>query len=79
MTERTTSRRRWRIGELAEATGLTVRTLHHYERVGLLAPATLALLRRVDPPKNLAGWDPELFRYLDQALAGLDEKENNPC
>lgn len=40
MAERTTTRRRWRIGELAEATGLTVRTLHHYERVGLLAPTT---------------------------------------
>jgi DNA-binding transcriptional MerR regulator len=39
MKERATSRRRWRIGELADATGLTVRTLHHYEHIGLLAPA----------------------------------------
>ena len=31
--------RRWRIGELAAATGLTVRTLHHYEHIGLLGPA----------------------------------------
>ena len=31
------STRRWRIGELAGATGLTVRTLHHYEQVGLLS------------------------------------------
>src|SRR6185436_8546401 len=38
MRTRTTSRRRWRIGELADATGLTVRTLHHYEHLGLLAP-----------------------------------------
>jgi len=38
MKERATRRRRWRIGELAEATGLTVRTLHHYEHIGLLAP-----------------------------------------
>ena len=39
MKERaTTSPRRWRVGELADATGLTVRTLHHYEHVGLLAP-----------------------------------------
>ncbi len=38
MKERATTRRRWRIGELAEATGLTVRTLHHYEHIGLLAP-----------------------------------------
>jgi pimeloyl-ACP methyl ester carboxylesterase len=29
--ERATTRRSWRIGELAAATGLTVRTLHHYE------------------------------------------------
>lgn len=27
-----------RIGELARVTGLTVRTLHHYDRLGLLAP-----------------------------------------
>jgi DNA-binding transcriptional MerR regulator len=26
----------WKIGELAEATGLTVRTLHHYDDIGLL-------------------------------------------
>ena len=38
MKERATRRRCWRIGELAEATGLTVRTLHHYEHIGLLAP-----------------------------------------
>ncbi len=30
---------RWKVGELADATGLTVRTLHHYDEVGLLAPA----------------------------------------
>jgi len=28
----------WRVGELAEATGLTVRALHHYDEIGLLAP-----------------------------------------
>lgn len=38
MKERATNWQRWRIGELAEATGLTVRTLHHYEHIGLLAP-----------------------------------------
>jgi DNA-binding transcriptional MerR regulator len=26
----------WRVGDLAKATGLTVRTLHHYDRIGLL-------------------------------------------
>jgi MerR family transcriptional regulator, thiopeptide resistance regulator len=33
-------RRRWRVGELAKASGLTVRTLHHYEHIGLLAPGS---------------------------------------
>jgi cob(I)alamin adenosyltransferase len=32
-------KRQWSIGELAEATGATVRTLHHYDRLGLLVPA----------------------------------------
>ncbi|HTR71527.1 MAG TPA: MerR family transcriptional regulator [Mycobacteriales bacterium] len=30
----------WRVGELAERTGLTVRTLHHYDQLGLLAPSS---------------------------------------
>lgn len=29
----------WRIGELAAVTGLTVRTLHHYDEIGLLVPS----------------------------------------
>ncbi|MFW5418002.1 MerR family transcriptional regulator [Nocardiopsis sp. CNT-189] len=29
--------RTWKVGELARLTGLTVRTLHHYEHVGLVA------------------------------------------
>jgi DNA-binding transcriptional MerR regulator len=33
------SERQWRVGALAKATGLTVRTLHHYEDVGLLVPS----------------------------------------
>jgi DNA-binding transcriptional MerR regulator len=29
----------WKIGELARRTGLNVRTLHHYDEIGLLSPA----------------------------------------
>ncbi|MEY9215128.1 MerR family transcriptional regulator [Thermobifida halotolerans] len=29
----------WKVGELARLTGLTVRTLHHYEHVGVLRPS----------------------------------------
>jgi DNA-binding transcriptional MerR regulator len=31
--------RTWKVGGLAKATGLTVRTLHHYNEVGLLSPS----------------------------------------
>src|SRR5215469_8087013 len=30
---------RWKVGALAKATGLTVRTLHHYDESGLLHPS----------------------------------------
>ncbi|MBP3958596.1 MerR family transcriptional regulator [Gemmata sp. G18] len=30
---------RWKIGELATRTGLTVRALHHYDAIGLLCPS----------------------------------------
>jgi MerR family transcriptional regulator, thiopeptide resistance regulator len=30
--------RRWKVGELAATTGVTVRTLHHFDEIGLLRP-----------------------------------------
>ena len=33
--------RTWGVGELAQTTGLTVRTLHHYDEIGLLKPASV--------------------------------------
>ncbi|HEY2765788.1 MAG TPA: MerR family transcriptional regulator [Pseudonocardiaceae bacterium] len=33
------NRATWRVGELAERTGLTVRALHHYHEIGLLVPS----------------------------------------
>ncbi|TCO62060.1 MerR family transcriptional regulator [Actinocrispum wychmicini] len=33
-------KQQWRIGELARVTGITVRTLHHYDRLGLLVPSS---------------------------------------
>ncbi|MFC0503811.1 MerR family transcriptional regulator [Micromonospora costi] len=32
------SGRRWTVGELARATGVTVRALHHYDQLGLVSP-----------------------------------------
>ncbi len=37
----------------------------------------LARLRESDPPRDLAGWDPELTRYLHAALAALSEECSN--
>lgn len=31
--------RTWKVGELAKRTGMTVRTLHHYDEIGLLTPS----------------------------------------
>ncbi len=31
-------KRRWKVGELAEATGVTVRALHHFDEIGVLRP-----------------------------------------
>ncbi|MFD2083213.1 DNA-binding transcriptional regulator, MerR family [Actinopolymorpha cephalotaxi] len=36
MTGKDATGRRWSIGELAAASGVTVRTLHHYDEIGLL-------------------------------------------
>ena len=33
------SEKQWKIGDLARETGLTVRTLHHYDELGLLRPS----------------------------------------
>jgi MerR family transcriptional regulator, thiopeptide resistance regulator len=32
----------WRVGEVAQRTGLSVRTLHHYDEIGLLVPSRRA-------------------------------------
>ena len=41
----------WTVGELARLAGVTVRTLHHYDRIGLLSPSgrTAAGYRRYAP------------------------------
>jgi DNA-binding transcriptional MerR regulator len=64
--------RSWKVGELAERIGLTVRTLHHYDEIGLLRPN-----RRTPSGHRLYG-EPEVERLqrivsLRQAGFGLDE------
>ncbi|MCQ8193817.1 MerR family transcriptional regulator [Streptomyces sp. RCU064] len=60
-----TAERRWSIGELARATGVTVRALHHYDEIGLLRASertasghrryTAADLRRLYRVRTLRG------------------------
>lgn len=43
MTERTTVDQVWTVGQVAHEFDLTVRTLHHYDEVGLLTPSERSL------------------------------------
>ncbi|WP_233225902.1 MerR family transcriptional regulator [Amycolatopsis sp. CA-126428] len=71
------SERRWSIGELAKAGGVTVRTLHHYDRIGLVSPGertpaghrryTEADVRRLYRVRTLCG----LGLSLDEVAAVL--------
>jgi MerR family transcriptional regulator, thiopeptide resistance regulator len=71
--------RDWRVGELADATGLTVRTLHHYHEIGLLTPSnrnsaghrlyTSADVRRLYQIRALRGFGLSLTEIGD-VLAG---------
>ncbi|HEX8454245.1 MAG TPA: MerR family transcriptional regulator [Longimicrobium sp.] len=62
----------WKVGELARRTGLTVRTLHHYDEVGLLRPG-----RRTPAGHRLYGDDEVERLHRIQSLRrlgwGLDE------
>jgi DNA-binding transcriptional MerR regulator len=39
MTETTPGTTAWTVGQVAERSGVTVRTLHHYDEIGLLCPS----------------------------------------
>lgn len=62
----------WKVGELASATGLTVRTLHHYDGIGLLVPSqrTFAGHRRYAEPEVQ-----RLYRILAWRRLGLGLEE----
>lgn len=56
----------WKIGELAAATGLRVRTLHHYDEIGLLVPS-----ERTQAGYRLYGEDDVRRLYEIRALRDL--------
>jgi MerR family transcriptional regulator, thiopeptide resistance regulator len=39
LRQETREKTAWKVGDLAGRTGLSVRTLHHYDEIGLLSPA----------------------------------------
>jgi bifunctional DNase/RNase len=57
--------RSWKVGELARATGLTIRALHHYDEIGLLVPGRTESGHRVYAPADVE----RLYRVL--ALRGV--------
>lgn len=57
--------RTWKVGELARATGLTIRALHHYDEIGLLVPGRTQSGHRVYAPADVE----RLYRVL--ALRGV--------
>jgi DNA-binding transcriptional MerR regulator len=75
---------RWKVGELARATGLTVRTLHHYDEIGLLVPGertygghrvyTVGDLRRLYRILALR----ELGLSLDEIADWLEHEHGDP-
>jgi MerR family transcriptional regulator, thiopeptide resistance regulator len=50
---------KWKVGELAARTGLTIRTLHHYDAIGLLSPS--------DRTDSLHGCGHRLYTAADVA------------
>ncbi len=62
----------WTIGELAKATGLTVRTLHHWDAEGLLVPAE----RTEAGHRRYSGADVErLYRIVALRRLGLSLRD----
>lgn len=79
------SERRWSIGELARASGVTVRTLHHYDRIGLVSPGERtpaghrryldADVRRLYQVRTLCG----LGLSLDEVAVALRNAGDDPA
>lgn len=72
-------RQGYRVGEVAERTGVSVRTLHHYDRVGLLRPArTPAGYRVYGEPDLLRLHQILTLRYLGFPLRRIGDLLDRP-
>lgn len=72
--------RRYRVGEFAGLTGVSVRTLHHYDRIGLLRPSAHSEGGyRLYSEQDLLGLQQILtLRYLGFALRQIGELLERP-
>ena len=77
--------RMWSVGDLAAVSGVTVRTLHHYDRIGLLPPSgrTPAGYRSYDEGdllrlQRILAYR-ELGFSLDDIAALLDDPDTDPA
>jgi len=70
-----------KINEVAKLTGVTVRTLHHYDDIGLLHPSevTEAGYRLYDEKALMTMQQILFFRELDFSLNQIKEIINNPA
>jgi DNA-binding transcriptional MerR regulator len=70
----------WRVGALAAATGLTVRTLHYYDQIGLLTPSrrTSAGHRLYDEADVARLYRISLLRRLGFPLDQITDVLDNP-
>lgn len=75
-----TGMRRWKVGELAKATGLTVRTLHHFDAIGLLHPSERSTVgHRLYSPSDVARLHRIVaLRQLGVPLTGIAEALDEP-
>jgi MerR family transcriptional regulator, thiopeptide resistance regulator len=70
----------WKIGELAKQTGLTVRTLHHYDQIGLLHPShTTTAGHRLYTADNVEQLQQIVsLKHLGFSLEEIKQVQKNP-
>lgn len=67
----------WKVGELAKRTGLTVRTLHHYDHIGLFSPSHHSdSEHRLYTPADLKLQNILSLKYLGLSLKEIEEYAN---
>ncbi len=72
----TNESRRWSVGEVAETSGLTVRTLHHWDEIGVLSPEIRGAGGRREYTEDDLG---RLYVVLTLRQFGLDLESIRAC